>query len=194
MSTKKRKKAPPKGQKKQTKPLVEEEPPSQIQEEKPEPLVEQEPPLKEQEEKTEPSVEQETPVTPTPVITADEGKEAKVAPSKEEAKPPDAERITMTAVNFLKRLGNKRSIRPMRVSREGEVYIVEVGLKKGNAVVQINAETYAVDEYEITEEGGSSFSLPLSPKTMLFVCGIATLLFFVFSLLGLQSLFSSILH
>mgnify|MGYP001095596161 CR=1 FL=1 len=177
MSTKKRKKAPSKGQKKQTKPLVKEETPSKIQEEKTAPLL-----------------EQETPVMPTPMITADEGKEAQVAPSEEETPPPDAERITVTAVDFLKRLGNKRSLRPRRVSREGEVYTVEVGLKKGTAVVQINAETDAVDEYEITEEEGPSFALPLSPKTILFICGIVTLLFFVFSLLGLQSLFNGMLR
>ena len=159
-------------------------------------------PSKRQKEQTEPPVEEETPVASTPVALAPvaptpiatEGEEATSVPSGEEARPPDAERITVTAIEFLKRLGNRRSLRPRRVSREGEVYTVEVGLRKGTAVVQVDATTDMVREYEISEEGGSSFSLPLSPKTMLFICGIVALLYFVFNLLGLQSLLSGILR
>jgi len=165
---------------------------------------------KEQKEQTKPLVEEETPVAPTPVAPAPvatpvtptsveptlatEGEEVQSAPGGGEVRPPDAERITVTAIEFLKRLGNRRSLRPRRVSREGEVYTVEVGLRKGTAVVQVDATTDMVREYEISEEGGSSFSLPLSPKTVLFICGIVALIYFVFSLLGLQSIISGILR
>ena len=47
-----------------------------------------------------------------------------------EPKTLNAEVVTTMVTDFLKRLGHKGGLKPKRVSLEGEVYTVEVELKK----------------------------------------------------------------
>lgn len=101
---------------------------------------------------------------------------------------PNAEQATAIAINFLKRLGNKRGLKPRRVTLEGQRYIVEVEFKKHTATVQIDSVTKEIKEYEIEKESGESISLPLSLKTILFVCGIVILLHLILDLLNIWSL------
>lgn len=124
-------------------------------------------------------------------MSAASNEEASTATEK--TKNPDAERVTLIALDFLKRLGNKRDLRPEKVSLQGERYVAEIKIKKKTAIVQIDTATEEIKEYEIkseTEESPGFF--PLSPKTLLIVCGIVVLLYIVLSLLGVQSFFSNL--
>jgi len=111
----------------------------------------------------------------------------------EKAKNPDAERVTLIALDFLKRLGNKRDLKPEKVSLQGERYIAEIKIKKRIALVQVDTATEEIKEYEIKSETEESPSFsPLSPKTLLVICGIVILLYIILSLLGVQSFFSNL--
>jgi len=92
----------------------------------------------------------------------------------------DAENATSQTLDFLKRLGYKQNWQPMKVSMDGELYIVEMMFQKLNAKVQINSKTKEIKEYELTEnesEGGSF----LNSKMLLFIVagasGVVVLLF-----------------
>jgi hypothetical protein len=63
--------------------------------------------------------------------------------STETAEAPrfDAENATAMTADFLKRLGYKGSWLPMKVSLDGELYIVEMMFQKLTAKVQINSKT-----------------------------------------------------
>jgi len=105
----------------------------------------------------------------------------------------NAEEVTLIATNFLRRLGNKRDLKPIKASLQGERYVVEVGLKKKIATVQINATSEEIKEYEIKDtakETTSSFSL--TRKNILLICGIVAISIFVSGLLGIQSFLPSL--
>ncbi len=73
----------------------------------------------------------------------------------------DAENATAMTADFLKRLGYRGSWLPMKVSLDGELYVVEMMLQKLNAKVQINSKTKEIKEYEFQkseEEKGGMFS------------------------------------
>ena len=100
----------------------------------------------------------------------------------------NAEDVTRIATNFLRRLGNKHGLKPIKASLQGERYVVEVGLKKKIATVQIDAANEEIKEYEIKDivkETSSSF--PLTRKNILLICGIVAISIFVSGLLGVQS-------
>ena len=100
----------------------------------------------------------------------------------------NAEEVTLIATNFLRRLGNKRDLKPIKASLQGERYVVEVGLKKKIATVQIDATSEEIKEYEIKDiakETTSSFSL--TRKNILLICGIVAISIFVSGILGIQS-------
>lgn len=106
-----------------------------------------------------------------------------------EGKAPNAEHVTSIAIDFLKALGNKRGIRPKKVSLQGQVHIVELDIGKDKtAVVQIDAQSREIKEYEIKtkEKEESAFSLPLSPKTLIMVFGVSVVVYFVFELLNVS--------
>ncbi len=63
----------------------------------------------------------------------------------------DAEKATSLTVDFLKRLGYKGSWLPMKVSLEGELYVVEMVFQKLSAKVQINFNTKEIKEYEFQQ-------------------------------------------
>ncbi len=117
----------------------------------------------------------------------------KASAATEKAKNPDAERVTLIALDFLKRLGNKRDLRPEKVSLQGERYVAEIKIKNKTAVVQIDATTEGIKEYEIKSESEESPSFsPLSPRNLLIICGIAILIYIVLSLLGVHSFFGNL--
>jgi hypothetical protein len=117
--------------------------------------------------------------------------------AEEEEKILNAEEVTLIATNFLKRLGNKQNLKPIKASLEEDIYVVEVGLHKKTATVQIDSTTEQIKEYEIkekeqTNQPSSSF-IPLTPKNILMLAGIAGAAVVVSGLLGISSLIPSIL-
>ena len=114
---------------------------------------------------------------------------------EEETKLLNAEEVTLIATNFLKRLGNKQRLKPIKASLEEEVYVVEVGLIKKIATVQIDATNEQIKEYEIKDkeqEPTTSSFLPLTPKNILILGGTAAASIIISSLLGIQSLIPSL--
>ena len=105
----------------------------------------------------------------------------------------NAEEATLIASRFLRRLGNKHGLKPIKASLEEERYIVEIGLKKKIATVQVDATNEEIKEYEIEaviKESTSSF--PLTRKNIVLVCGIVVASIFVSSFFGIQSFFPSL--
>jgi hypothetical protein len=89
----------------------------------------------------------------------------------------DAENATSMTIDFLKRLGYKGSWLPLKVSLDGELYVVEMVFQKKTAKVQINSATKDIKEYEFQEAEGESKS-PLKSKGVILliaVIGIAVL-------------------
>ena len=116
---------------------------------------------------------------------------------EEETKLLNAEQVTTIATDFLKRLGNKQMLKPIKASlEEDEVYVVEVALSKKIATVQIDAATEQIKEYEIKnkeQETPSSALLQLTPQNIMVLAGTAIGSVVISALLGLQSLIPSIL-
>ncbi|MGD8543636.1 MAG: hypothetical protein PVG48_00775 [Candidatus Bathyarchaeota archaeon] len=67
-----------------------------------------------------------------------------------ETRPLNAEEVTLIATEFLKRLGHKWGLKPIKASLQEERYIVEIGLKKQTATVEIDAANEEILQYEIT--------------------------------------------
>lgn len=89
----------------------------------------------------------------------------------EEVSRFDAENATSQTMDFLKRLGYKQSWQPMKVSIDGDVYIVEMMFQKLTAKVQINSKTKEIKEYELTENEAEKTSFFNSKKMMFIVMG-----------------------
>ena len=81
----------------------------------------------------------------------------------------DAENATAMIVDFLKRLGYKGSWLPMKVSLDGELYVVEMIFQKRTAKVQINSKTKEIKEYEFQEGEAESGGFFKSKSLMLVV-------------------------
>ena len=112
----------------------------------------------------------------------------------QESRLLNAEEATLIATNFLRRLGNKHGLKPVKASLQEERYIVEIGLKNQIATVQVDATNEEIKEYEVkTVVKESTSSFPLTRKNILLVCGIVFASIFVSSLLGVQSFFPSLL-
>ena len=116
---------------------------------------------------------------------------------EEETKLLNAEQVTMIANSFLRRLGNKQALKPIKASlEEDDVYVVEIGMPKKIAVVQINAATENIKEYEIKEieqqEEASSFPVPLTPKNIMILGGTAAASVVLSALLGISNILTSL--
>jgi hypothetical protein len=85
----------------------------------------------------------------------------------------DAENATALTTDFLKRLGYKGSWLPLKVSLDGELYVVEMMLQKLTAKVQINSKTKEIKEYEFQQGEGGSGGFFKSKKLIFFVVIIA---------------------
>ncbi len=69
----------------------------------------------------------------------------------------DAENATALTADFLKRLGYKGIWLPMKVSLDGELYVVEMlPQAKKTAKVQINSSTKEIREYEFAADESAS--------------------------------------
>jgi hypothetical protein len=101
----------------------------------------------------------------------------------------NAEIVTTMAGTFLKRLGHKSGIKPKRVSLEEGTYTVEFEMSKFRATVRIDAENREIKEYDVQPKGEESSMFSFSPKTILTVGIISSMvnvaLFFGFKMLGL---------
>jgi hypothetical protein len=95
----------------------------------------------------------------------------------------DAENATALTADFLKRLGYKGSWLPMKVSMDGELYIVEMMFQKLNAKVQINSKTKEIREYEF-QEGESSSKGGLSKGKIIFLVAAISIGITLAKLLG----------
>ena len=76
----------------------------------------------------------------------------------------DAENAASMTADFLKRLGYKGSWLPMKVSLDGELFVVEMMFQKLTAKVQINSKTKEIKEYEFQEGEASTNSLFFKSK------------------------------
>jgi hypothetical protein len=89
----------------------------------------------------------------------------------------DAENATSSTIAFLDRLGYKGKWLPLKVSLDGELYVVEMMMQKKTAKVQINSSTKDIKEYEFQEANTESKS-PIKSKGLIFllaIIGIAVL-------------------
>src|SRR5208283_4117397 len=86
----------------------------------------------------------------------------------------DAENATNMTADFLKRLGYKGNWLPMKVSIEGELYIVEMIFQKLTAKVQINSTTKEIKEYEL-QEGEKESSSFFKSRGMIFLVATASI-------------------
>ena len=122
-------------------------------------------------------------------ITQQQQQQKKIIRPPAEGKPPNAEHATSIAIEFLKALGNRHGIRPRKVSLQGQMYTVELDVGKDKtAVVQIEAQTREIKEYEIKtkekEESGSN--LPFSPKVFVMIFGISAVVYLIFEFLNVS--------
>jgi hypothetical protein len=85
----------------------------------------------------------------------------------------NAENATALTADFLKRLGYKRGLRAMKVSLTGEIYVVEMGVEKKTAKVQIDSKTKEIKEYEIQEGENPSSLLSKAKVPLLLIPVIA---------------------
>ena len=89
----------------------------------------------------------------------------------------DAENATSMTADFLKRLGYKGSWMPMKVSLDGELYVVEMMLQKFSAKVQINSKTKEIREYEVQAgEAGSNSLFKSKGKIVFLVAAISAVI------------------
>jgi len=88
----------------------------------------------------------------------------------------------MTA-DFLKRLGYKGSWLPMKVSLDGELYVVEMMFQKLTAKVQINSKTKEIKEYEL-QEGEAAQTGFFKSKGLIFLVVGASVAVVAAALLG----------
>lgn len=96
----------------------------------------------------------------------------------------DAENATALTIDFLKRLGYKGNWLPMKVSLDGELYIVEMMNQKQTTKVQINSKTKEIKEYEFQETEAEKPSL-LKSKGLIFLIVAASAAVAVLKLIGI---------
>ena len=97
----------------------------------------------------------------------------------------DAENATTLTADFLKRLGYKGSWVPMKVSLDGELYIVEMMFQKLSAKVQINSKTKEIKEYEFQKGEGESGGLAKSKGKIIFLVAAISIGIVAIKLLGI---------
>jgi hypothetical protein len=98
----------------------------------------------------------------------------------------DAENATALTADFLKRLGYKGIWLPMKVSLDGELYVVEMLSAQGKtAKVQINSTTKEIREYEFAEDENASKGFSLSKGKLIFLVAIISVGVVITKLIGL---------
>ncbi|MGD0645346.1 MAG: hypothetical protein ABSA75_10620 [Candidatus Bathyarchaeia archaeon] len=97
----------------------------------------------------------------------------------------DAENATTLTADFLKRLGYKGNWLPMKVSLDGELYIVEMMFQKLTAKVQINSKTKEIKEYEFQEGEAVPNALVKSKGKIIFLIAAISIAIVVIKLIGI---------
>jgi hypothetical protein len=103
----------------------------------------------------------------------------------EDAARFNAENATALTADFLKRLGYKRSLRAIKVSLTGETYVVEMGIEKKTAKVQIDSKTKEIKEYEIQEGENPSGSLLSKAKIPLLLISSMAIVIVVLKIMNI---------
>jgi hypothetical protein len=105
-----------------------------------------------------------------------------------QSKAFNAETVTTIATGFLKRIGNRGSLKPKRVSLEEGVYTVEIEMKKFSATVRVDNETQEIKGYEIQPRSEENQPLSVSPKAIMIIFGVSAAvhmaLYFLLPMLG----------
>ena len=116
---------------------------------------------------------------------------APVIKGREEKRPRplNAEQATAIAVDFLRRLGNKRRLKPKSATLQNEIYTVEVELKKAMAKVQIDFNTREIKEYSIESKAEETSSFSINFRAILLMVVVSSAMYMVLSFLSIQSLF-----
>ena len=96
----------------------------------------------------------------------------------------DAENATALTADFLKRLGYKGSWLPMKVSLDGELYVVEMMFQRLSAKVQINSKTKEIKEYEFQKGEAESGGLAKSKGKIIFLIAAISIGIAVVKLIG----------
>ncbi len=97
----------------------------------------------------------------------------------------DAENATAMTADFLKRLGYRGSWLPMKVSLDGELYVVEMMFRKLTAKVQINYKTKEIREYEFQESEAQTNSLFKSKGKVIFLVATVSIAVVIVKLLDI---------
>ena len=97
----------------------------------------------------------------------------------------DAENATSMTAEFLKRLGYKGNWMPMKVSLDGELYVVEMMMHKLSAKVQINSKTKEIKEYELQEGEAATNPLFKSKGKIIFLVAAISATIVLVKLMGI---------
>jgi len=101
----------------------------------------------------------------------------------------NAETVAVIATSFLKRIGNKGSLKAKRVSLEESTYTVEVEMKTLMVIVQVDAKMHEIKSYEIQPKGEEASSASFSPKIIMMTFEVSAAayvgLYFALKMFGL---------
>ena len=103
-------------------------------------------------------------------------------------RPLNAEQATAIAVDFIRRLGNRRKLKPKSATLQNEIYIVEIELKKATAKIQIDPNTKEIKEYSIEAKTEETATFSINLKSILLTIAISTAMYIILSFLNVQSL------
>lgn len=96
----------------------------------------------------------------------------------------DAENATALTADFLKRLGYKSAWLPMKVTLDGELYVVEMASEGKTAKVQINSGSKEIREYEFGRDENAPKGVALSKGKLIVVVAIVAVGVVLTKLLG----------
>jgi hypothetical protein len=96
----------------------------------------------------------------------------------------DAENATSLTADFLKRLGYKGVWVPLKVSLDGDLYVVEMTYQKLTTKVQINSKSKEIKEYEFQKSEEETGGMGKSKGKIMFLTTIASLAVMLVKVLG----------
>ena len=104
-------------------------------------------------------------------------------------RPLNAEQATAIAVDFLRRLGNKRRLKPKSATLQNGIYVVEVELKKATAKIQIDFNTREIKEYSMEPKTEETPTFSINFKSILLMVIVSAAMYIVLSFMNVQSFF-----
>jgi hypothetical protein len=96
----------------------------------------------------------------------------------------DAENATALTADFLKRLGYKGVWTPLKVTLDGELYVVEMSSEGKTVKVQINSGSKEIREYEFGKDENAPKGFALSKGKLIIIVVIVVVGVAVTKLLG----------